>query len=80
MTTDNWQDLADAIVIQAAEDYRWALLAVRRFRTGKKRVEALQMIPSCESFFRGHWAQFLAPGIDFEVLMDRIKREVAREC
>lgn len=47
---DPWQSLADAVVVQAAKDYRSAL---RGIGIGRKRGPKVQK--ECEWFFRSKW-------------------------
>lgn len=79
VTKDNWKNLAAAIVIQAADDYRDALNTIMRFRTGKQLENAKSMKASCEAFFKSAYAARLTT-VDPIAIMEHIQREVAREC
>ena len=68
------QGLANAIVIQAAEDYRRAL---RRLRRDPRHKESLILKDSCERFFRSQWYG-VPTDADGEMLMQRIREEVTR--
>ena len=68
------QGLANAIVIQAAEDYRRAL---RRLQRDPRHKDSLIMKDSCERFFRSQWYGVLTDA-DGEMLMQRIREEVTR--
>ncbi len=69
----NWEDLAQAIVIQAVKDYRLALKVFRR-RPESKRAQ--ELIEEIESFFRSRWFSLMYD-IDPERLIERLKEEVA---
>lgn len=61
--TDPYQNLANAIVCVAADDYRTAL----------KQGDG-QLLRSLQHFFRSTWCSLLT-GIDPEFLMDALNRE-----
>lgn len=63
-TIEPYQELANAIIIQAANDYRKALKYDDR---GMKR--------DCLRFFRSEWFQILTK-IDGEALIEKLKSEV----
>ena len=69
-----YENLANAIIIQACKDYRKAYKRyLRRYRsTDKQDAELLEL----ESFFRSDWYKTLT-SVDGEYLMDRIKKEVS---
>ena len=67
------QGLANAIVIQATEDYRRAL---RRLRRDPRHKDSLILKDSCERFFRSQWYGVLTDA-DGEMLMQRIREEAA---
>lgn len=70
--TSPFEELANAIVIQACKDYREALIRLRRFPRDKR---AKGTAAECERFFRSEWYRILT-NLDAEILMERIKREV----
>jgi hypothetical protein len=70
---DKYTELANAIVLQAVEDYRKAL-------SGKKikGVTPERTIRDVEKFFRSEWFAVLTR-VDGEMLMEKIKGEVKNE-
>lgn len=69
----NWEDLAQAIVMQAVKDYRLALKVFRR-RPESKRAQ--ELIEETESFFRSRWFSLMYD-IDPERLIERLREEAA---
>ena len=71
---DPYENLANAIIIQACTDFRRAYKRyLRRYRSSEKPdTELLEL----ESFFRSDWYKTLT-SVDGEYLMDRIKKEVS---
>ena len=69
---DFYTELANAIVIQAAKDYRKALKTLKRYPRYEpaKAVEA-----EVEDFFRSDWYRMLT-SVDAEMLMRKIRREI----
>lgn len=73
--SDPFENIANAVVIQACKDYRKAYKRyLRRYRSTDKPDEKLTEL---ESFFRSAWYKTLT-AIDGEYLMDRIKKEVSQ--
>ncbi len=69
---DPYERLANAIVLQAAADYRRALKAVRRNPSNRTAVdEALKT----EKFFRSGWYGILT-SVDGEYLIQRLQEEI----
>lgn len=68
-----YENLANAIIIQACKDYRKAYKRyLRRYRsTDKPDAELVEL----ERFFRSDWYKTLT-AVDGEYLMDRMKKEV----
>ncbi len=69
----NWEDLAQAIIIQAVTDYRRARRRVRAFPNQKVSQATIREV---ESFFRSRWFAQLTD-IDGEMLIKRLKEEPA---
>lgn len=71
---DPYENLANAIIIQACKDFRRAYKRyLRRYRSSDKPdTELLEL----ESFFRSDWYKTLT-SVDGEYLMDKIKKEVS---
>lgn len=69
---NSYEKLANAIVLQAAKDYRTALKRVARH---PKDRDGLAAKNECERFFRSGWFGILT-GIDPEMLMRKLQMEV----
>lgn len=69
---DIWQDLANAIIIQAAKDYRRAL---RTLKAHPSHGKAQKIKTEVEQFFRSDWYAALSR-VDGEVLLRRLNAEV----
>lgn len=69
---DGYKDLANAIVIMGAKDYRKALKKLKRNPNNRKAKEEAKEV---ERFFKGSWMKELTK-VDGEFLMERIKEEV----
>ena len=75
-TQRNWQDLAEAIVVQAASDYRHA-----RYRNIKRpyQQDTLREIREIEQFFRSTWFGTLS-NLDGAQLLRDIKKQMGLEA
>ena len=69
---DEWDDLAQAIIVQAAEDYRKTLKWLKKYPKNRR---LLQSKRECESFFRSDWFTVLT-NADPERILDRIRKEM----
>ncbi len=67
----NYQNLANAIVIQAVKDYRKAM---RRLRKDPKHEKSLFWKKYIERFFRSQWFEDLCD-LDGEVLIEQLQKE-----
>jgi len=73
LDVDPYKNLANAIIIQATEDYRSAYKRhIRCYRCGDKTNPELEEL---ERFFRSEWYRTLT-SVDGEYLMKRIREEV----
>lgn len=72
---DGCQALANAIVKQAAADYREALRALRRHPDSRA---AMQTAMEIEDFFHSDWYGVLTD-IDPDYLIDRLRKEAAHK-
>ena len=70
--TDPYENLANAIVLQAVKDYRDAL---KRLKKKPSNQAAMSDAMECERFFRSGWFQTLT-SLDGEVLIEKLHREV----
>lgn len=68
-----WEDLANAIILQAAEDYRSACRSLKK-RPCFRRPQAEKR--SLERFFRSAWFRTLS-GADGSKLIQDLQKEVA---
>lgn len=68
---DNYQDLANAIVVRAAKDYRKAL---ERLDETPDSVGAENEIKRIEKFFRSDYYKLLT-SVDGELLINKLKQE-----
>lgn len=69
--TDPWENLANAIILQAAKDYREAR---KKLRKRPKNEDAKLMISDCEAVFRSEWFKALT-NIDGEMLLEKLREE-----
>ena len=69
----NYEDLANAIVVQAARDYREALEILKR---NPKNSEAKYTKMEVERFFLSSWYKVLT-NFDPEFLLEKLKEEMA---
>lgn len=70
MINTPYQNLAQAIIVKAADDYRSALRG-----DGYGNYSASQVKAECERFFRSAWFEVLTK-IDGEVLIEKLQQEV----
>ena len=70
---ENWEALAQAIILQAVEEYRKCRRLVRR-KPGQ--IEAQKMIREVEAFFRSRWFMQLSD-VDGNMILEGLKKEVA---
>ena len=68
-----YENLANAIIIQAAKDYKKALKVLKR---NSRYEPALFMKCDCERYFRSAWFATLT-NLNGELLMDSLKKEAA---
>lgn len=68
----NYEKLANAIILQAVDDYRVALKSIR---ANPKSHVALSDKKEIERFFRSEWFTVLT-GIDGDLLMKKLQMEV----
>lgn len=70
---NSYEELANAIILQAVKDYREALSAVRN---NPKSISANRDIHDCESFFTSGWFSVLTE-LNGETLIRKLKEEVS---
>lgn len=66
-----YEQLANAIILRAVEDYRKALWKLDRFEDD---IKALSTVREVERFFRSKWFSILS-SVDAERLLNKIKEE-----
>lgn len=70
-----YEDLANAIVAQAVDDYR-------RLLRGKRIIDNLTRktnIKECEEFFLSDWFHLLT-NVDGQTIINKLRREYENEC
>ena len=68
---DAYENLANAIVLQAVKDWRKAVKTLKK----RPRYEAaIQMRDECERFFRSEWFEELT-SVDGSVILRKLKQE-----
>ena len=68
---ENYEKLANAIIIQAADDYR---KAAKRLKHNPNHRESKETIEEVERFFRSDWYSVLTD-VDGEFLLRKLKEE-----
>lgn len=69
--SDPYENLANAIILQAVKDYR---AARKKLKYHPKNKEAKLTVQDCEEFFRSDWFAALT-SIDGRRLLDKLKEE-----
>jgi hypothetical protein len=72
LAEDPYERLTNAIILQAAFDYR---VALKKIKARPKNREAIDEALRIERFFRSDWYQALT-SVDGEYLIERLKDEV----
>ena len=72
LSEDPYERLANAIVIQAADDYR---IALKKIKAHPKNREAIAEALEIEKFFRPGWYSQLT-SVDGEYLIRRLQEEI----
>jgi len=68
----NWENLANAIILQAVTDWREAIKNIKKYPLETKGyTEKFK----CEKFFRSKWFERLTK-IDGEILLEKLRNEV----
>ena len=73
MLEDPYENLANAIIVQAAKDYQKAL---RQLRRNPKYTAAAYTKQEVERFFHSQWFQMLTD-TDGRMILENLKKEVA---
>ena len=77
---ENYLDLANAIVIQAVEDYTEALRTIRVSKSKKKIEMAKKRKEECEKFFRTEWFFELSRfAIDYDALIETCHKNAQKD-
>ena len=69
--TDPWENLANAIILQAVKDYREAR---KKLKKRPKNEHAKLMVSDCEAFFRSEWFKALT-NVNGERLLKKLREE-----
>ena len=72
---DPYENLANAIILQAVMDYRHAL---RKLRKSSEDYQAKDRIAEVERFFRSRWYSLLTD-VDGEMILERLRKEVQHD-
>ena len=73
---DPYEELANAVVIQACEDYKRAYTCHLRSKGKGKRTQ--KQLEELEAFFRSDWYKQLTE-VDGEYIMERIRNDVLKQ-
>ena len=73
---DPYEELANAVVIQACEDYKRAYIC--HLRSNGKGKKTQKQPEELEAFFRSDWYKTLTE-VDGEFLMERLRNEVQKQ-
>ncbi len=74
LAADPYERLTNAIILQAATDYR---VALKKIKARPKNREAIDEALRIERFFRSDWYQALT-SVDGEYLIERLQDEVRK--
>ncbi len=69
---DQWEELAQAIILQASEDYRNALKGLKKCPENRALLKRKR---ECERFFHSEWFTVLSK-VNPNMILDRIWKEV----
>ncbi len=72
MMEELYQDLANAIIVRAADDYRKAL---KKLKKDKDDIKAKSTKDECERFFLSEWYMMLT-NVDGNWLMKMLRKEM----
>lgn len=68
---DGYENLANAIILQAAKDYRKVL---RKLNRNAQNKDAKRTVSEVEKFFRSDWYKILT-SVDSELLIKKLREE-----
>lgn len=69
--TNGYENLANAIVLQAVKDWR---ASVKKLRRRSKNIEAGRLKSGCERFFLSAWFETLT-AVDGSIILCKLKKE-----
>ena len=69
--TEPYENLANAIVMQAVKDYR---MARHKLRKRPKNADAKVMLADCERFFLSDWFETLT-NVNGEIVLKKLQQE-----
>ena len=72
LAEDPYERLANAIILQAASDYRRNL---KKLKKNPQNREVLNDVMQIEKFFRSHWYQVLTT-VEGEFLIQKLRKEI----
>lgn len=73
--TDPYENLANAIVLQAVKDWKENMSIVKK---NPNNSSALYMIKQCENFFLGDWIKVLTK-LDGRMILSKLKEQMENE-
>lgn len=73
---DNYQDLANAIIILATKDYRRVLKRLMKLPSSDSTKNEIMQL---EAFFQSDYFKLLT-SLDGEMLIEKLKQEVEDDC
>jgi len=68
----NWENLANAIILQAVTDWREAIKNIKKYPL---KIKGYSEKLKCEKFFRSMWFECLTK-IDGKLLLEKLRNEV----
>ena len=75
IATDPYGELANAIIIQAVDDYKTALKDYKKAKSDKDRDNIKYRLRPIESFFKSDWYSLLT-NVDGEMIIKRIREQI----
>ena len=79
MFESNYQELAQAIILDAVKAYRKNYPKALKYRArGKRMISVEKEVSSCERFFLSNWFEELS-GIDGQMILKKLQEEMENE-
>lgn len=71
---ETWENLANAVIIQAAKDYRIIARRLERFPASEKSRKELREL---EDFFRSDWFKLLS-SVNGPAILEQLRKEIRK--